>query len=148
MELVDRWRGLFLGGLYTEALHLMGRKTLLMPFERIFWDQWQYFAIDPCKDSIASRTGGRIELRGSMLGEPPPTSATGPSGEKVYSIHVAPGAPVGGELSPDEKMSAMAGSKVTSTFRPTKADPRSLRRSCTLIRRQKARFSEMLLVGM
>lgn len=103
MELVDNWRNDFGVAVYTGIIQIMARKDLLAPFERITWDQWQYFAVDRYEDSIAQRKGRGIELRGSILGEARPTTATGPTGEKLYSIYVAPGIslPAAGEQSPE-----------------------------------------------
>ncbi len=105
MKLIENWRDNFVAAVYTDAIQIMARKDLLAPFERIAWDQWQFFAVDRYEDSLAQRKGRSIELRGSILGEAPPTAATGPTGEKLYSIYVAPGIPLpaAGERSPEQK---------------------------------------------
>jgi hypothetical protein len=63
------------------AAHIMARKNSpLAPFDRVFRDQWHFFILDKDKAGF------------SFAGEYIPNSATGPQGEKLYAIHVAPGA--------------------------------------------------------
>jgi hypothetical protein len=71
------------------AANIMARKnTVLAPFERISWDQWRYFELD---DEL-----GMHRLQDQRWGDPRSVSstgwtATGPAGEKLYEIHIAPG---------------------------------------------------------
>jgi hypothetical protein len=51
--------------------------TVLAPFERVTWDQWQYFRVDEPVEPDRDRS--KV------------STATGPTGEKLYSIHIAPG---------------------------------------------------------
>jgi hypothetical protein len=68
------------------AAHIMARKNSpLAPFDRVFSDQWHFFSLD--KDKAGFSFGDVYA----------PNSATGPQGEKLYAIHVAPG-----ELSSDD----------------------------------------------
>jgi hypothetical protein len=75
--------------LIAGAAHMMARKvSILAEFERIFWDQWQYFTLDqPKLGGVSSDYRWWFEPRGAGL----LSSATGPLGEKIYSIHIAPG---------------------------------------------------------
>jgi hypothetical protein len=62
------------------AAHIMARKNSpLAPFDRVFSDQWHFFSLDKDKAGF------------SFAGAYSPNSATGPQGEKLYAIHVAPG---------------------------------------------------------
>jgi hypothetical protein len=105
LRLVDSWREDFSVAVYTGVTRIMARKDLLAPFERITWDQWQYFAVDRYEDTVARRKGRGVQLRVAMFGEAPPTTATGPTGEKLYSIYIAPGIPLpaAGEQSAERK---------------------------------------------
>ena len=103
------------------AAHVMARKnTVLAPFERVAWDQWQYFKLDDPEPTAPTWELQYIEgarpapspLRWSDprdCGWGPkhytPSTATGPNGEKLYAIHVAPGVDRGesDEPSPEDK---------------------------------------------
>jgi hypothetical protein len=105
------WRAGFERAVISGAVQIMARKnSALAPFERINLNQWQYFKVD---DEPMSPGRLRTPLRSSQLrwgdphGFPPGWTATGPAGEKLYSIHIAPGVPTAGdrnrEPEPEEK---------------------------------------------
>jgi hypothetical protein len=103
------------------SAHVMARKnTVLAPFERVSWDQWQYFKLDEPDQIRPEWEEQYYEWR--QPASPPlhwfdprncgweakgyrPSTATGPSGERLYAIHVAPGSgrAESGNLSPEEK---------------------------------------------
>ena len=74
------------------AAHIMARKnTVLAPFERVTWDQWQGFKLDPNQTQPATWNCPWYDPRRTFLDELVPlSSATGPVGEKLFSIHIAP----------------------------------------------------------
>ena len=94
--------------LNTGSAHIMARKnTVLAPFERVSWDQWQYFKLDE-PDPISPAWEDQRYYDWVEPVSPPirwfdprncgwetkgyrPSTATGPNGEKLYAIHVAPG---------------------------------------------------------
>src|SRR5205085_6962094 len=87
--LFSYWRRNLERALKSGAAHVIGRKnTVLAPFERIAWDQWQLFVVDRCapKDKPKWRDPYWVAEHKAR-----PMSATGPCGEKLYSIHIAPG---------------------------------------------------------
>jgi hypothetical protein len=75
------------------AAHIVARKnTILAPFERVTWDQWRYFRLD--NDEPPRRGFAWHDPEWSFvdsLDRWPRSTATGPAGEKLYAIHVAPG---------------------------------------------------------
>jgi hypothetical protein len=74
------------------AAHLMARKnTILAPFERITWEQWQYFKLTPEKKELASPYESVRDFSHDYDSRDLSSSAKGPAGETLYSIHVAPG---------------------------------------------------------
>jgi hypothetical protein len=69
----------------ADAARLMARKnSALAPFEHVLWDQWQYFRVDEEPQPQFKPWYGVPFVNH-------PSSATGPAGEKLYAIHVAPG---------------------------------------------------------
>jgi hypothetical protein len=103
------------------SAHVVARKnTVLAPFERVAWDQWQYFKLDEPEPTAPAWESQHYEWvepaspavrwcdpRNCGWGTQGyrPSTATGPNGEKLYSIHVAPGmeGTESGAPSPDEK---------------------------------------------
>jgi hypothetical protein len=80
------------------AAHIMARKdTVLAPFERVTWDQWQYFRLDKErpekeKEKEYARSDWHDPRRIISISVfDPPSTATGPAGEKLFAIHIAPG---------------------------------------------------------
>jgi hypothetical protein len=80
------------------AAHIMARKNaVLAPFERVTWDQWTYFQLDEQKrEERARKNDGRFLppdwfLPYRFRREDQFSTATGPAGEKLYAIHIAPG---------------------------------------------------------
>jgi hypothetical protein len=70
------------------AAYIMARKnTVLAPFERITWDQWQYFTVEKPK-----RTHEEWDISHDYWSEALLT-ATGPAGERLFALHIAPGSP-------------------------------------------------------
>jgi hypothetical protein len=97
-SIISKFRFKFLRCLRYGAAHIMARKnTVLAPFERITWDQWQYFTLD--EETSEEREPKRVTLRDSVRDfthdhGPWPgviSTATGPAGEKLYAIPIAPG---------------------------------------------------------
>jgi hypothetical protein len=107
-RLFSSWHGNLVQAVRSGAAHIMARKnTVLAPFERITWEQWHLFRLDAepqgaledpawCdpRDPYWSRHTGIS------------TTASGPAGERLYAIYIAPGVPGtesgGREEAPDE----------------------------------------------
>jgi hypothetical protein len=85
------WERTFAQAIESGTLHIMARKhSVLAPFERITWNQWQYFRVDEELPRLKDPKWGNPQLphwRRSAL----PWTALGPADEKLYEIHVAPG---------------------------------------------------------
>jgi hypothetical protein len=81
----------FVQALECGAAHIMARKnSVFAQFERVTWDQWQFFRLDadydrPFRQSWGNPRSAQLSL-GEQLG-----SAIGPAGERLFAIHVAPG---------------------------------------------------------
>jgi hypothetical protein len=98
-SIIGHFRRSFLHCLTRGAARIMARKnTVLAPFERVTWDQWTYFQLDEPKWTERERGGNDRFLppdwfpsyksrREDNFG-----TATGPAGEKLYAVHIAPGA--------------------------------------------------------
>jgi len=74
--------------------HIMARHEILGPFERVHYDQWQYLTLDDPPPLPPDGSGVWFDprLRADWWTDRNPLStATGPSGERLYSIYVAPG---------------------------------------------------------
>lgn len=92
--IIGRIHRAFAENIMAGASQIMVRKnSVLAPFEMIHLDQWKNFSIDDPRDLYPhdrkwidpfSHPFPRL-LR-------VPTSATGPQGEKLYSIHIVPAA--------------------------------------------------------
>jgi hypothetical protein len=92
--------------LTSGAARIMARKnTVLAPFECITWDQWQYFTLDKDGSRTARHDDAWHDPRPGILFEDcvELSSATGPAGERLFAIHIAPGAGESRELGPEEK---------------------------------------------
>ena len=98
-RLFSRWRRGLAAALKSGAACLMARKNnILAPFERVSWDQWLFFKLEDetqnSKDDRSYRVRWHdpreIDYRGGFK---MPASATGPQGERLYLIYVAPGEP-------------------------------------------------------
>ena len=84
----------FVEALIAGAARIMARKnTVFAPFEHVTWDQWQYFELDEegtrasrCDDAWHDPRPGVLSSSSDEL-----SSATGPTGEKLFAIHIAPG---------------------------------------------------------
>jgi hypothetical protein len=78
------------------AAHLMARKhSPLAPFERIHLDQWRNFKVDEDKSEKEKNVWCDPRPRpDDPFVVTPEKNATAPNGEKLYSIYVAPGAPL------------------------------------------------------
>ena len=95
------WRSNFVRVARSGAAHIMARKnSVLAPFERVAWDQWQFFRLDECDDHPPV----------PMVWHDPrdwaarlPSTATGPTGERLYSIYVAPGLERNESLTAEQK---------------------------------------------
>lgn len=75
-------------------IHIMARPTVLAPFQRILWDQWQFFKIhEPTRrDSNQWQEPWWSDQR--------PLSIESPSGERLYSIYAAPGVTTSAKSAP------------------------------------------------
>jgi hypothetical protein len=97
--LFSYWRKNLERELKSGAAHAMARKnTVFAPFERVTWDQWQLFAVDACAPKDKPKYHDPYLLT-ELHRARRPMSATGPAGEKLYSIHIAPGVASVGEQS-------------------------------------------------
>jgi hypothetical protein len=108
-RLFTSWEEGFVTAVRFGAAHIMARKhSVLAPFERITWNQWQFFHLDENSSKPRSRTSQWGDPRGPQwkhVGDLPWT-ATGPAGEKLYEIHIAPGARSAqhGQLTPEQEV--------------------------------------------
>jgi hypothetical protein len=83
------WERNFAEAIKSGAAYIMARKgSVLAPFERITWNQWQYFQVSP------------VPRKQKKWGDPAipdwsrhdvPETAFGPTDERLYEIHIAPG---------------------------------------------------------
>src|SRR5215208_665690 len=84
------WRLEFVEALRSGAAYLMARKSsVLAPYERIAWDQWQFFTLDDDVPQSTSKVWH--DPREPFWSRILPSSATAGGGERLYSIYVAPG---------------------------------------------------------
>jgi hypothetical protein len=96
-ELFYQWRRNLNAALRSNAAFIIARKqNVLAPFERVHWDQWQYFNVDelqlqPPKPFWAPKYGFS------------PATAIGPNGERLYSIFVCAGNRIRDRQGPEEK---------------------------------------------
>jgi hypothetical protein len=96
LRLFQSWEESFIDAIRLGAAHIMARKrSILAPFERLSWNQWQYFQLDEDPSQPQLRVPGwgdpRVTQRWLLHIGDLPWSATGPAGEKLYEIHIAPG---------------------------------------------------------
>ncbi len=84
--LFSHWRLEFAWTLKRGRALIMARKgSVLAQFQQICWDQWQFFKLDdPIERQCAARWYDPRDHHA-------PLTATGPSGERLYCIYVAPG---------------------------------------------------------
>jgi hypothetical protein len=74
----------------------MARKNgVLQPFEHIAWDQWLFFKLDDPQQNLPDYGNAPLKWYSahhweSSVWRKPTASATGPAGERLYSIHVTP----------------------------------------------------------
>jgi hypothetical protein len=88
-HLFSSWEWSLTQAIESGAAHIMARKqSVLVPFERITWNQWQYFRLDEQLQPPKELKWGEPRL---CIGDWLPWTATGPGGEKLYEIHIAPG---------------------------------------------------------
>jgi hypothetical protein len=90
------WELGFRDAVRSGAAHLMARKnSVLQPFEQIVWDQWVFFKLDDPHQNLPDYGNTPLKWYGAHKWEYSvwrkiAASATGPAGERLYSIHVAP----------------------------------------------------------
>jgi hypothetical protein len=69
----------------------MARKnTVLSPFERVTWDQWQSFTLERRADSRPYTDWWNHWGDPRFIDAEKPDTAIGPNGERLYSISIAP----------------------------------------------------------
>jgi hypothetical protein len=103
-ELLNFWHRKFVDVVKSGAVHIMARKnSILAPFERVTWDQWQFFTLD-C-DPPLTRPVPRIwgDPRERYPDPEAFTTARGPANERLYMVHIAPGDSSKREDGPEEK---------------------------------------------
>jgi hypothetical protein len=85
------WRNSFWLGVRSGAFHIMARKnSVLAPFERVTNDQWQFFRLDEPSDTPLNKWHDHRDPAG-LRDTPSACAATGPAGERLFAIYVAPG---------------------------------------------------------
>jgi hypothetical protein len=103
-ELLNFWHRNFVEVVKSGAVHIMARKnSVLAPFDRVTWDQWQFFTLDhdrPLPRRVAKVWGDPREL---YVDVDTFTTARGPANERLYMIHIAPGDSSKREDGPEEK---------------------------------------------
>jgi hypothetical protein len=107
-QLLDRlfssWGSSFVKAVESGSAQIMARKnTVLAPFELVTWDQWQFFTLDNSEDPPSyDPRHFSLPTKGSKIWyDPRPLwyertkrlscTATGPAGERLYAIYIAPG---------------------------------------------------------
>ena len=90
--LFSSWEGNFARVIEPGTAHIMARKhSILAPFERITWNQWQYFRLDEHEELLPKDIKWGDPRSRDWWSELMLWAATGPGGEKLYEIHIAPG---------------------------------------------------------
>jgi hypothetical protein len=90
-DLLPRLTTNFAYAVESGALRIMARpRSVLAPFERIAWDQWQFFALENEAIEEVKQFDWRPHL---LVRTDLPSTAVTLNGERIYSIHVAPGDP-------------------------------------------------------
>jgi hypothetical protein len=83
----------FVKAVRSGAAHIMARKnSVLAPFERVTWDQWQFFRLDvqpPRTLEVPAWCDPREPFWSRHAGIS--ITAIGPTGERLYAIYIAPG---------------------------------------------------------
>ena len=95
-QLFWSWHSNFVGLVESGAAQIMARKnSILAPFERITWDQWQFFKLNPVARLPETFKKWWHDPRSAYYSRNAQTfnTATGPSGETLYVIYIAPGKP-------------------------------------------------------
>jgi hypothetical protein len=101
--LIESWYRNFALFIKSGSASIFARQnSVLTPFGRVTWDQWHFFRIDEHDPAFLKKwcypwQQGKFDEQ--------PCSATGPAGERLFAIYVAPGprpSPVA-TSSPDEK---------------------------------------------
>jgi hypothetical protein len=88
-------------GLRIGSLHMMARKnSVLAPFERITYDQWQYFDLEDQSKRPAPRRWYTAHRSPNSWRDPSDCRAIGPAGERLFAIYIAPGAEPSRDESP------------------------------------------------
>jgi hypothetical protein len=107
-KLFHSWEEGFVQAVRFRTVYIMARKhSVLAPFERISWEQWLFFQLDKDRwqpDRLESWWGDPRGPRWKHVADVPWT-ATGPAGERLYQIQIAPGAhrPQNGQLTPNQE---------------------------------------------
>jgi hypothetical protein len=93
-HLFSSWERDFDEAVKLGAAHIMARKqSVYAPFERVTWNQWQFFQLDEYASQPQPRASRWGDPRGPLWKHEAdvPWTATGPAGEKLYEIYIAPG---------------------------------------------------------
>jgi hypothetical protein len=104
-HLFSFWHSNFVRAVRSGTAHIMARKnSALAAFERITWDQWQFFSLDP-EEHFRGRSEPEIwyDPREPHYSHHVVHSATGPAGERLYAIYVAPGLETKKSLTAEKK---------------------------------------------
>jgi hypothetical protein len=91
-KLFGTWYLLFRLALRCDRAYIMARKnSILAPFERITWHQWQFFKLEEDMPALpqAFWFDPREELRSPR--QQGSNTAIGPANERLYDIYIAPG---------------------------------------------------------
>jgi hypothetical protein len=92
LYLLRSWKRSFVQAIRLGTADIMARKhTVLAPFERVTFNQWQYFRLDERELGPPNKDIQWGDPRLPYLAGCVTWAATGPSGAKLYEIHVAPG---------------------------------------------------------
>ena len=90
-DLLPRLTTNFAYAVKSGAARIMARpRSVLAPFERIAWDQWQFFALENEDIEKVKHFDWRPHL---LVRKDLPSTAVSREGERIYSIHVARGEP-------------------------------------------------------
>ncbi len=92
-HLFSSWEHNFVKAIRVGTAHIVARKqSVLAPFERITWNQWRYFQPDPTLPGPRDQEWGDARGLQDLHRGDQPWTATGPAGEKLYDVYIAPGA--------------------------------------------------------
>jgi hypothetical protein len=88
-QMSEDWKFQFVNALLGGRIQIMARKnSIFAPFEPVALDQWKFFRLNEPSEKSKENWIGPQNVNSSALSE---CTATGPAGERLFAIYVAPG---------------------------------------------------------